>query len=222
MNPWHLIRGSFLALALALVASCGAPLVDLSEAERSFKPADYQTVFERWSRELQILPVDGIENVLTARATHLSWEFRWAYVVKEAHDLRLSPAEREAHNQRELARLREGERVELCVDREAVEHRLADERFRRGVEEELARRVDVADRVISPDQDRGHRQRGPERVVVHQAASLRGVRASGRSASTRFGSGDDSTARRRSAGVPASSMYQPRCLRITRLPRSAP
>lgn len=115
MKPGCKLRGLLLALSLVGASGCGSTLVDLGEGERDFKPADYQAVFERWSRELQILPVDGIENVLTARATHLSWEFRWAYVVKEAHDLRLSPAERQANNEREAARLAEGHEFFISV-----------------------------------------------------------------------------------------------------------
>jgi hypothetical protein len=98
-----------LALALAVaIGACGTVVVDLSERERDFQPRDYNEVYERWTREFQIMPVDGIENVLTATVTHLSFEFRWAYVVKSAQDLRLSPAERQQLNDEQFSRLAQG------------------------------------------------------------------------------------------------------------------
>jgi hypothetical protein len=99
--------GFALASALALCA-CGTVVVDLSERERDFQPRDYREVYERWTREFQILPVDGIENVLTATVTHSSFEFRWAYVVKSAQDLRLSPSERQQLNEEQFSRLEQG------------------------------------------------------------------------------------------------------------------
>ncbi len=94
-----------LALLAVLAAGCGATPVDLSRGERVFGPGEYQQVRQRWTREMQILPVDGIENVLTVSVTHLSYEMRWAYVVKRAHDLHLSPAERQRLNAEEFGRL---------------------------------------------------------------------------------------------------------------------
>ena len=99
--------GFVLAWALALGA-CGTVVVDLSERERDFQPRDYPEVHDRWTREFQIMPVDGIENVLTAAVTHLSFEFRWAYVVKSAQDLRLSPSERQQLNDEQFSRLEQG------------------------------------------------------------------------------------------------------------------
>ena len=88
-----------------LVASsgCGSPPVSLASGPHSLQPSDYPEVLDRWSRDLSILPVDGIENVLTVRATYLSHEFRWAYVVRAAHDLKLSPTERQELHDREFS-----------------------------------------------------------------------------------------------------------------------
>ncbi|MCP4678270.1 MAG: hypothetical protein GY854_22700 [Deltaproteobacteria bacterium] len=83
---------------------CSSPQVNMGRGTRSFQPYDYQEVFNTWSREFQILPVDGIENILTARGTYLSREFRAAYVARVAYDLRLSPAERQdLHDQQHSA-----------------------------------------------------------------------------------------------------------------------
>ncbi len=101
------VSGVCLALLWAATVACSAPRVNLGTEPHSFHPADYQRVFETWSRELRILPVDGIENVLTARATYLSHEFRWAYVVRVAHDLSMSPVERQTLQDREFLALQE-------------------------------------------------------------------------------------------------------------------
>ncbi|MCP4603999.1 MAG: hypothetical protein GY847_26340 [Proteobacteria bacterium] len=92
-----------LSFSVALLwVCCSSPRVNMTRGPRSFQPYDYQNVFALWSRDFQVLPVDGIENVLTARATYLSHEFRWAYVVRVAHDLRLSPVERQELHDREF------------------------------------------------------------------------------------------------------------------------
>ena len=95
----------FIIVGMFLVLSCVQPKVDVTREIRSFRPDQYQEVFDKWTREFQILPVDGIENVLTARATYLSHEFRWAYVVRVAYDLQLSPDERQELNGREFRAL---------------------------------------------------------------------------------------------------------------------
>ncbi|MBW2277792.1 MAG: hypothetical protein JRF63_09890 [Deltaproteobacteria bacterium] len=95
-------------LCSAIVSGCGSPVVSIDEGQRDYEPADYAGIFERWSRDVHIIPVDGVENVLTATATHLSYEFRWAYVVREAHDFRLSSTERQALQEQQFGRLGEG------------------------------------------------------------------------------------------------------------------
>lgn len=93
--------GALFAL-LTVVLACGPKPVDIGHQSRSYEPSDYRDIFECWSREIRILPVDGVENVLTARATYLSYEFRSAYVVRVASDLRYTPAEKQQLLAREL------------------------------------------------------------------------------------------------------------------------
>jgi hypothetical protein len=95
-------------VCLAIACGCGSPVVSIDDSQRDIEPADYPDVLERWSRDVHIIPVDGVENVLTATATHLSFEFRWAYVVRKAHDLRLSPGERQALHEQEFGMLGQG------------------------------------------------------------------------------------------------------------------
>jgi len=95
-------------LCLAVACGCGSPVVNIDEGQRDIEPVDYPEIFERWSRDILIIPADGVENVLTATVTHLSYEFRWAYVVRRAHDLRLSPGERQALHEQEFSKLDQG------------------------------------------------------------------------------------------------------------------
>jgi hypothetical protein len=104
----HPAARALLAIGLALLCACGSTIVSIDRGERTFEPDDYPAIFERWSRQVYIIPVDGVENVLTATVTHLSWEFRVAKVVREAFDLRMSPAERQALHDRELGQLEQG------------------------------------------------------------------------------------------------------------------
>ncbi|MDJ0762223.1 MAG: hypothetical protein QNJ97_04465 [Myxococcota bacterium] len=92
----------FICGFLICSAACAPPKVNMARGTRAFEPEDYRAVFTNWSREFHIIPVDGIENVLTARATYLGYEFRWAYVVRTAHDFRLSPAERYQLHEKEF------------------------------------------------------------------------------------------------------------------------
>ena len=85
----------FAVFVLSTLSTCAAPQVEIAEGPRTYQPADYQDIFFKWSREESIIPMDGANNVLTARATWKSYDFRWAYVVKVAHDYRLSPDERQ-------------------------------------------------------------------------------------------------------------------------------
>lgn len=112
VNSAQMKRSTVIPLCAMLLASllglaCKPPRVDLASSRASFEPHDYKDVFSMWSREFQILPVDGVENVLTARATYLSFEFRMGYVARVSYDLRLSEEETAALKERELKALNE-------------------------------------------------------------------------------------------------------------------
>jgi hypothetical protein len=114
--------------------------------------------------------------------------------------------------------------VQRRVDREAVEDRRPAQRPGRGVQEILGRRVDLGDHVAGIEQEGRDGKRGPEGIVhrVHAASAVWPARARGSRRSTSAGAGAVRTRLRRSGGVAARSMYQPRCLRTTRAPSSAP
>ncbi len=97
-----------LPLLSGLLVSCTQPKVTLHPSERHFNPADYEKVFENWSREIIVLPFNGMENVLTARATYRSHEFRRYYAARVAADLALTSTETAETEALEIAAMKEG------------------------------------------------------------------------------------------------------------------
>lgn len=78
---------ALVALALAsTMVGCGASYVSLAEGPRAYTPDDYETVYERWTRESEYFAWSRFEDTLNVTATFESWEFRWAYVIRYAED----------------------------------------------------------------------------------------------------------------------------------------
>jgi hypothetical protein len=75
--------------------SCATPPVDPGRTPSAVGPHDYPSRFREWSREVHVLPLDGLENVLTARATYLSYRFREAYAVRVSYDLNSTPSDKQ-------------------------------------------------------------------------------------------------------------------------------
>ena len=71
------------------LSACAAPVVSLRPAPGSFTPGDYPEVYERWTRSAGPFDFGHLRSVLHATATFESREFRWAYVVRYAHDFGL-------------------------------------------------------------------------------------------------------------------------------------
>ncbi len=90
---------------LTTLFACSTPKVSLSPGSNTAAPSDYDGVFWKWTREMRIIRVNGGENMLTARATYMSHEFRMAYVERNAADSRLSTEEREAKRDEQLTAL---------------------------------------------------------------------------------------------------------------------
>jgi hypothetical protein len=53
--------------------------VDFSDATRTYRPADYPSVYEGWTRHAKL--VGDVGTVIEAWATYKSWDFRQAYVA---------------------------------------------------------------------------------------------------------------------------------------------
>jgi hypothetical protein len=104
-SRWRL-RTAALAAGAAAVAACAVPPVRLEEGPREYVATDYKRVLDKWTREMELLNVDELDNVLTVTATYESWDFRWAYVTRYAEDYRLSVDQRRALLERSLAETR--------------------------------------------------------------------------------------------------------------------
>ncbi|MCC7534736.1 MAG: hypothetical protein IT379_00910 [Deltaproteobacteria bacterium] len=86
-------RAPLVALALVSIA-CGSVAVSLEEGPRRYTADDYEDVYERWTRTVDEFHIGNLEQVIRATATFQSWDFRWAYVVRYAHDFRFSTMQR--------------------------------------------------------------------------------------------------------------------------------
>lgn len=86
------VAAALLVGAAALVPStgCGSAQVSMQPQPRSFTWRDYEEVYEAWTRDADEFEFGRLSDVLNATATFQSWEFRWAYVVRYAHDYSLS------------------------------------------------------------------------------------------------------------------------------------
>ncbi|MEM9188939.1 MAG: hypothetical protein AAGF12_07170 [Myxococcota bacterium] len=78
---------SLAALVMSTITlGCGTPQVTMTPEARSFTPADYEGVYKDWTRGADEFAFGRFADVLHVTATFQSWEQRWAYVVRYAHD----------------------------------------------------------------------------------------------------------------------------------------
>ena len=103
---WRLVCA--LIVLLAGCATYRPPVVDFSEASKSYRNDDYPGAFEAWTRHGKLLQYDqyDIGTAMEIWATFESWDFRQAYVAKYARVYDLADNEREqlAKSQQETAR----------------------------------------------------------------------------------------------------------------------
>lgn len=88
------LRAAMVVAAL-LGAGCAAPAVSLQEGPREYVATDYEPVLNRWTRTESLILFSELDRALTVTATHESWDFRWAYVIRYANDYRLTIAQRQ-------------------------------------------------------------------------------------------------------------------------------
>lgn len=96
-------------VATALLGSavaCTTPSVRLGEGPREYVATDYEHVLREWTRDMELLSMDELDNVLSVTATYESWDFRWAYVARYAEDYRLTVDQRRSLLERSLAETR--------------------------------------------------------------------------------------------------------------------
>lgn len=77
-------------------AGCATQKVSMRSGPRAFTESDYDRVYTAWTREAHPYAFGRLADVLDATATFESWEFRWAYVVRYAHDHALPTESRTA------------------------------------------------------------------------------------------------------------------------------
>ncbi|HKQ71176.1 MAG TPA: hypothetical protein VJT73_17645 [Polyangiaceae bacterium] len=94
------------AVLLLCLTACGTPRVSLTEGPREYLATDYDHVLSRWTRTEELLALSELDNLLTVSSTFESWDFRWAYVVRYAHDYRLSVEQRRVLLEKTLAETR--------------------------------------------------------------------------------------------------------------------
>ncbi len=83
------------ALLIALLVACSPARIQLAAGPRDFTADDYSSIYEAWTRDADAFSWGSMDDVLHATATFESWEFRWAYVVRYAHDHSLDAAARD-------------------------------------------------------------------------------------------------------------------------------
>jgi len=90
------VKVSLLLIPMLLLSACAAQSISLRPRARAFTATDYEHNYEAWTREEDDFAWSRMHSVLHVTATFESWEFRWAYVVRYAHDYGLSPRDRDA------------------------------------------------------------------------------------------------------------------------------
>lgn len=85
-----------LVLSAALAAAgCKPAKLTMEPGPRTFTPASYPSVWEAWTREEESFAWKELTHEIFVSATFESWEFRWAYVIRYAHDYSLTPEARD-------------------------------------------------------------------------------------------------------------------------------
>ena len=84
----------WIAFVLAAVG-CKPQKITLEPSARTFTPDSYPRVWDAWTREEESFAWKELAHEIFVSATFESWEFRWAYVVRYAHDYSLPPEARD-------------------------------------------------------------------------------------------------------------------------------
>ena len=83
------------AIAALATLGCAPKKITLEPGPRTFTPDSYISVWEAWTRERESFAWKELSHEIFVGATFEAWEFRWAYVVRYAHDYSLSPEARD-------------------------------------------------------------------------------------------------------------------------------
>lgn len=102
------LLNALLWITVFSIFGCSFAKVDISRRPSGARPEDYRARFDDWTRKIRVIPLDGLENILTADATYLSYLFKEAYVERFAYDLRSSPGDKARLRQAEMTGLDKG------------------------------------------------------------------------------------------------------------------
>ena len=94
----------------SLGGGCKGYPITLEPEPRAFTPDSYALVWDAWTRDEESFSWKELAHELHVTATFESWEFRWAYVVRYAHDYSLLPDARDEMLQASLAGSRQEHR----------------------------------------------------------------------------------------------------------------
>ena len=97
-------------VSVIAIAACKPQKVTLQPGPRTFTPDAYGRVWDAWTREKESFAWKELAHEIFVSATFESWEFRWAYVVRYAHDYSLAPEARDEMLQASLASSRQEHR----------------------------------------------------------------------------------------------------------------
>ncbi len=81
-------------LSVGCLSCAPQPPVDLGRRPSGVSAKDFPKRFKEWSREIRVIPFNGLDNILTARVTYLSYRFREAYVEALTADLNSSASDK--------------------------------------------------------------------------------------------------------------------------------
>lgn len=100
----------WLTLVALAASGCKQHMISMQPGPRTFTPESYPNVWEAWTREKESFSWKELAHEIHVAATFESWEFRWAYVVRYAHDYSLEPGARDEMLQASLASSRQEHR----------------------------------------------------------------------------------------------------------------
>jgi hypothetical protein len=107
MKAWRI---ALVAMAALFACACKPPPISMQPGPRRLSPESYSRVWEAWTREKEEFSWKELAHEIFVSATFESWEFRWAYVVRYAHDYSLNPRTRDEMLQASLASSRQEHR----------------------------------------------------------------------------------------------------------------
>ncbi len=92
LQPRRRVLGLACAAAWVGCTMAATKPVDFSEVTRDYRPTDYSSVYESWTRHEKL--VGDVGTIIEGWATHESWGFRQAYVSQYASIYDLSDSDR--------------------------------------------------------------------------------------------------------------------------------